>query len=112
VRPLTGWLTGAAFTEGPVFRCLWLPPAPPDGLPPLPRLATQPLTPRSIARIVHDARRRRLEFVGHSLERGALATGIEQKAHAAQLRRLGRHKSFEYLEFGDLFERHPLRDVP
>jgi hypothetical protein len=32
-----------------------------------------------------------------------------------QLKRLGRHKTFdvlgEYLEFGGLFESHPLRDV-
>ncbi len=36
-------------------------------------------------------------------------------AHAAQRKRLGRHKSFdvlgEYLEFGTLFEGHPLRDL-
>jgi hypothetical protein len=40
---------------------------------------------------------------------------MTQPAHAAQLKRLGRHKTFdvlgEYLEFGDLFEGHPLRDV-
>jgi hypothetical protein len=35
--------------------------------------------------------------------------------HPAKLKRLGRHKSFdaigEYLEFGDLFEGHPLSNV-
>ena len=57
----------------------------------------------------------RLEFGGHSLKRGALTTGMQQKAHAGQLKRLGRHKSFdvlgEYLEFGDLFGGHPLSGV-
>ena len=40
---------------------------------------------------------------------------MHQKAHAGQLKRLGRQKTFdvlgEYLEFGDLLEGHPLRDV-
>jgi integrase len=119
VRALTAWLEAAGITDGPVFRRLWLPPASPDGPPPLPRLGTAPLTPRSIARIVQAraaaAGFGRLEFGGHSLKRGALTTGMNQKAHAAQLKRLGRHKTFdvlgEYLEFGDLFEAHPLRDV-
>ena len=55
------------------------------------------------------------DFGGHSLKRGALTTGMERGAHPAQLKRLGRHKSFdilgEYLEFGDLFEGHPLNGV-
>jgi hypothetical protein len=37
---------------------------------------------------------------------------MQRGAHPAQLKRLGRHKRFdtlgEYLEFGDLFEGHPL----
>ena len=45
----------------------------------------------------------------------ALITGMERGAHPAGLKRLGRHKSFdmlgEYLEFGDLFERHLLGGV-
>jgi len=52
---------------------------------------------------------------GHSLKRGALSTGMQAGARAAQLKRLGRHKSFdvlgEYLEFGNLFDEHPLRDL-
>ena len=40
---------------------------------------------------------------------------MEAGAHAAQLKRLGRHKSFdvlgEYLEFGNLFDNHPLGAV-
>jgi len=119
VRALTAWLDATRITEGAVFRRLFVPPAPPDGPPPLPRLGTAPLTPRSIARIVQAraaaAGFGRLEFGGHSLKRGALTTGMQQKAHAGQLKRLGRHKSFdvlgEYLEFGDLFESHPLSDV-
>lgn len=55
------------------------------------------------------------EFGGHSLKRGALTTGMQRGAHPAQLKRLGRHKSFdvlgEYLEHGDLFSAHPLADV-
>ena len=98
---------------------MWTPPAPPDRPPPLPRLGAAPLTARSIARIVQAraaaAGFGRLEFGGHSLKRGALTTGMNQKAHAVQLKRLGRHKTFdvlgEYLEFGDLFESHPLREV-
>lgn len=54
-------------------------------------------------------------FGGHSLKRGALTTGMERGVHPADLKRLGRHKSFavlgEYLEFGDLFDRHPLQGV-
>jgi integrase len=119
VRALTAWLAAAAITDGPVFRRIWLPPAPPDGPPALPRLGTAPLTPRSIARIVQAraaaAGFGRLEFGGHSLKRGALTTGMTQRAHAVQLKRLGRHKSFdvlgEYLEFGDLFADHPLSGV-
>ena len=87
--------------------------------PPLPAIGTEPLTPRSIARIVQAravaAGFAGREFGGHSLKRGALSTGMQAGAHAAQLKRLGRHKSFdvlgEYLEFGDLFEGHPLSGV-
>ena len=119
MRALTAGLDTAGITEGAVFRRIWVPPAAPDSPPPLPRLGSEALAPRSIARIVQAraaaAGFGRLEFGGHSLKRGALTTGMQQKAHAAQLKRLGRHKTFdvlgEYLEFGDLFESHPLRDV-
>ena len=120
VRALARWLDAAAITAGPVFRRIWLPPqAAPDAPPPRPAIGTAPLTPRSIARIV-QARAEAAgfagrEFGGHSLKRGALSTGMQAGAHAAQLKRLGRHKSFdvlgEYLEFGNLFEGHPLRDL-
>jgi len=52
------------------------------------------------------------DFGGHSLKRGALTSGMQGGARSAKLRRLGRHKSFdmlvEFLEFGDLFDGHPL----
>lgn len=70
-------------------------------MPPLPAIGTEPLTPRSIAPIV-QARAAAAgfagrEFGGHNLKRGALSTGMQAGAHAAQLRRLGRHKSFDVL---------------
>ena len=120
VRALIRWLDAAAITDGPVFRRLWLPPqASPDGPPAPPAIGSAALTPRSIARIIQvravNAGFPAHEFGGHSLKRGALSTGMQAGAHAAQLKRLGRHKSFnvlgEYLEFGNLFEGHPLRDL-
>ena len=118
VRALTAWLDAAAIVGGPVFRRLFLPPQPkPDSFPPsLPVIGADALTPRSIARIVQDravkAGFAKHEFAGHSLKRGALTAGMQAGAHPAQLKRLGRHKSFdvlgEYLEYGNLFEGHPL----
>ena len=116
VRALTQWLDAAGISEGAVFRRLWLPPSVTPGPPPLPVLGVEPLTTKSIGRIV-QARATAAgfaghEFGGHSLKRGALSTGMQLGAHAAQLKRLGRHKSFdvlgEYLEFGNLFDNHPL----
>jgi hypothetical protein len=102
VRALARWLDATAITDGPVFRRLWLPAqAAPDAPPALPAIGKAPLTPRSIARIV-QARAAAAgfaprEFAGHSLKRGALSTGMAAGAHAAQLKRLGRHKSFDVL---------------
>jgi integrase len=119
VRALTNWLEAAGIIEGAVFRRLWVPPHVAGGPPPLPVLGIAPLTTRSIGRIV-QARATAAgfagrEFSGHSLKRGALSTGMQLGAHAAQLKRLGRHKSFdvlgEYLEFGNLFDNHPLGSV-
>jgi acetyl-CoA synthetase len=80
------------------------------------RLGTEALTAQSIALIVQhramSAGFKRRELGGHSLKRGALTSGMEAGAHPARLKRLGRHKSYamlgEHLEFGDLFEGHPL----
>jgi len=120
VRALVAWQDAAGITAGPVFRRLWVPRhGRPDEAPPLPRVGSQPMTARSVAEIVKaraaaagfGAR----NFGGHSLKRGALTTGMEHGEHPARLKRLGRHKSFnvlgEYLEFGDLFEGHPLKHV-
>jgi integrase len=120
VRALSRWLQVAAITDGPVFRRIWLPPQiNSDAPPPLPALGREALTTRSIGRIVQsraaDAGFVARDFGGHSLKRGALTTGMQGGAHPAKLRRLGRHKSFdmlgEYLEFGDLFDAHPLGGV-
>jgi hypothetical protein len=57
-----------------------MPPAPAERPPPLPRLGTAPLSPRSIARIVQTRAAAvglgRLDFGGHSLRRAALTTGM------------------------------------
>lgn len=109
-----------------MFRRIWLPPrpkqgAPPAGLPAPPpsRTGNNAITPHTVARIVQ----RRAAATGfglrelgrHSLKRGALTTGMQRGVRPAKRNRLGRHKSFdvlgEYLEFGDLFEGHPLSGV-
>jgi hypothetical protein len=84
-----------------------------------PRIGKAALTARSIADIIQAravaAGFGRRDLAGHSLKRGALTTGMDRGIHPAKLKRLGRHKSFdvlgEYLEFGDLFEGHPLSGV-
>ena len=65
------------------------------------RDGTDALTTRSIGRIV-QCRAAQAGFVprdfgGHSLKRGALTTGMERGVHPADLKRLGRHKSFDVL---------------
>ena len=90
-----------------------------DAPPPLPEIGKAALTSRSIADIVQAravaAGFARRDLAGHSLKRGALTTGMDRGIHPAKLKRLGRHKSFdvlgEYLEFGDLFDGHPLTGV-
>jgi len=120
VRALAAWQKAARITAGPVFRRIWLPrKAPPDQPPPLPRIGSQPITPWAVAAIVQSRAAAAgfggRDFGGHSLKRGALTTGMDRGVHPAKLKRLGRHKSFdvlgEYLEFGDLFEGHPLSGV-
>ena len=123
VRALELWQQAAGLTEGPVFRRIWLPPgqkgAAPAVSPPLPRIGSDAITPQTVAQIVQAramaAGFGRHDLGGHSLKRGALTTGMDRGVHPAKLKRLGRHKSFdvlgEYLEFGDLFEGHPLSGV-
>jgi len=120
VRALARWLAAASSGDGPVFRRIWVPPLN-DGQnpPPLPVIGTDALTTRSIGRIIQSRAAAAgfiaHEFGGHSLKRGALTAGMDAGAHPAQLKRLGRHKSFdmlgEYLEFGGLFEDHALGAV-
>jgi integrase len=125
VRALARWREAAGITAGPVFRRIWLTKQvkagePPGGMaPPLPRIGHDAMSTRAIADMVQarasaagfDGK----HFGGHSLKRGALTTGMERGVHPADLKRLGRHKSFdvlgEYLEFGDLFDRHALKGV-
>ena len=123
VHALELWQQAAGLTEGPVFRRIWLPPRPKPSTtgepPPLPRIGTQAISPQTVAQIVQmramAAGFGRGDLGGHSLKRGALTTGMDRGVHPAKLKRLGRHKSFdvlgEYLEFGDLFEGHPLTGV-
>jgi site-specific recombinase XerC len=90
-----------------------------DAAPPRPQIGKVALTARSVADIIQAravaAGFGRRDLGGHSLKRGALTTGMDRGIHPAKLKRLGRHKSFdvlgEYLEFGDLFDGHPLTGV-
>jgi site-specific recombinase XerD len=129
VRALARWREAAGITSGPVFRRIWqakqVKAGEAGGLPaggtppPLPRIGHDAMSTRAIADMVQarasaagfDGK----HFGGHSLKRGALTTGMERGVHPADLKRLGRHKSFdvlgEYLEFGDLFDRHALKGV-
>jgi integrase len=123
VHALEAWQQAAGLSEGPVFRRIWLPSRPKASArgepPPLPRIGAQSISPQTVAQIVQAramaAGFGRHDLGGHSLKRGALTTGMDRGVHPAKLKRLGRHKSFdvlgEYLEFGDLFEGHPLTGV-
>jgi integrase len=120
VRALSRWREIAGITSGPVFRRIWLPKQQTAGEPPAPpRIGTQPISAFAIATMIQEraaaAGFAGDHFGGHSLKRGALTTGMERGVHPADLKRLGRHKNFnvlgEYLEFGDLFDRHPLQGV-
>jgi integrase len=120
VRALARWRAAANITAGPVFRRIWLPKQVKAGEPPAPpRIGIDPISPWAIAAMV-QARAAAAgfdgpHFGGHSLKRGAITTGMEGGIHPADLKRLGRHKSFdvlgEYLEFGDLFDRHALKGI-
>jgi hypothetical protein len=130
VHALEARLQAAGLTGGPVVPPdlaaatpeVGRPPgAPPTGLPapPLPRIGNNAITPQTVAQIAqHHAVTAGFglrEPGGHSLKRGALTTGMQRGVRPAKRNRLGRHKSFdvlgEYLEFGDLFEGHPLSGV-
>ena len=78
------------------------------------------MDPCTIARIV-KARGRAAWFDpkalgGHSLKRGAMNTAKDRRVHPAQLKQLGRHRSYAtlaaYIEEGDLFKDNaPLNGV-
>jgi site-specific recombinase XerC len=120
VLAIAAWRTAAGLTEGALFRRLWAAPGAPEaGAARQPRLGTQPIDARTVARII-QARATAAGYPpgalgGHSLKRGALTTGMNQGVHPARLKRLGRHRSYavldEYLEHGDPFEGHPLSGV-
>lgn len=120
VRALAIWQSASGITDGPIFRRIWLPrSAGPGNSPALPKIGSKAIDARSVATIIQAramlAGFQRHDLGGHSLKRGALTTGMEAGVHPAKLKRLGRHKTFdvlgEYLEFGDLFEGHPLSGV-
>lgn len=120
VRALERWLTAASIINGPGFRRIWRATRESGGDPPsLPRLGAEALTARSVALVVQaravSAGFERRELAVQSLKRGAPTTGMDRGLHPTQLKRLGRHESYdvlgEYLEFGDLFEGHPLGGV-
>lgn len=119
VRALAAWQSAANITTGPVFRHIWLSQARPDEPPPLTRIGSQSITPWAVAAIVKmraaAAGFGGRDFGGQSLKRVALTTGMDRGVHPAKHKRLGRHKSFDllgdYLEFGVLFEGHPLSGV-
>jgi integrase len=120
VRALARWREVAGITAGPVFRRIWLPKKLKTDAPPAPpRIGIDAISPFAIASMVQTRAAAAgfdgPHFGGHSLKRGALTTGMERGVHPADLKRLGRHKSFdvlgEYLQFGDLFDRHALQGV-
>jgi site-specific recombinase XerC len=125
VRALAAWLKASGIQSGPAFRRIWLPkqakPSESAGTlpPPLPRIGADAMSTRAIADMVKvragAAGFKGSHFGGHSLKRGAITTGMQRRVHPADLKRLGRHKTFdtlgEYLEFGDLFENHALKGV-
>jgi hypothetical protein len=117
VRALRRWLDAAGITQGAAFRRVWAPPAR-GGVPRPVTVGAAAINGRTVARILkaraaagYDA----AALGGHSLKRGAMTTGMDLGVHPARLKRFGRHKSYAvmdaYLEHGDPFEGHPLRDV-
>ena len=122
VRALARWRDAAGITAGPLFRRIWTPPRPPQPPPdraPRHVVGQHALDPGSIARII-KARGAAAGFdprtlAGHSLKRGAMNTARDRRVHPAQIRQLGRHKSYAslaaYLEDGDLFADNALNGV-
>jgi site-specific recombinase XerC len=104
VRALARWRDAAGITAGPLFRRIWATPRP----------ANPPAGWRPI-HVVGQAALDRQALGGHSLKRGAMNTARDRRVHPAQLKQLGRHKSYAtlaaYIEEGDLFEDNALNGV-
>ncbi len=123
VRALERWKLAAGLEGGALFRRIYKPPSGRKShsrsTSPGEVVGPMALSPQSVTLILQRralaAGFNRYELSGHSLRRGALTTGMDRGVHPARLKRLGRHKSYdvlgEYLEFGDLFEGHPLDGV-
>jgi integrase len=122
VRALQRWRDAAGITTGPLFRRIWATPRPKDAPPdwkPIHVVGQTAVDPGTIARIV-KARGKVAGFDakalgGHSLKRGAMNTAKDRRVHPAQLKQLGRHRSYAtlatYIEEGDLFEDNALNGV-
>lgn len=122
VRALKRWCDAAGIAQGPVFRRIWTTPRPQNPTPswtPIYVVGHQAIDPRTVARIV-QARGTAAGFDGqalggHSLKRGAMNTAKDRRVHPAQLKQLGRHRSYAtlaaYIEEGDLFEDNALNGV-
>jgi integrase len=122
VRALQNWLKAASITKGAVFRRIWAAPRPknpPAGWVPIQVIGTDPVDPGTIARIIKTrgaaAGLDPKSLGGHSLKRGAMNTAKDRRVHPAQLKQLGRHRSYAtlaaYIEEGDLFENNALNGV-
>lgn len=122
VRALKRWCDAAGITQGPVFRRIWTTPRPqnpPPNWTPTYVVGWNAIDPRTVARIV-QARGAAAGFDaaalgGHSLKRGAMNTAKDRRVHPAELKQLGRHRSYAtlaaYIEEGDLFEDNALNGV-
>ena len=122
VRALQRWRDAAGITTGPLFRRIWATPRPkdaPQDWKPIHVVGLAAVDPGTIARIV-KARGKVAGFDakalgGHSLKRGAMNTAKDRRVHPAQLKQLGRHRSYAtlaaYIEEGDLFEDNALNGV-
>jgi integrase len=122
VRALQRWRDAAGITTGPLFRRIWATPRPKDAPAdwrPIHVVGHAAVDPGSIARIV-KARGKAAGFDakalgGHSLKRGAMNTAKDRRVHPAQLKQLGRHRSYAtlatYIEEGDLFKDNALNGV-
>jgi site-specific recombinase XerD len=104
VRALKRWCDAARISAGPVFRRIWTLPRPPNAPSnwiPTYVVGHAAIDPRTVARIVQtrgavagfDAS----ALGGHSLKRGAMDTAKDRRVHPAQLKQLGRHRSYATL---------------